>query len=346
MAARDRRRARSLISLFSGAGGLDLGMEMSGHFKTKVAIESQEIFCETLRINAATGSLSELKVIEADVTTLSPKDIVEEYFSSRDVDGLVGGPPCQSFSTMGKELGTNDSRGKLIFDFARWAVELPIRFFLLENVPQLATVDGGRVCASLRKYFEEEGGFSVTQKIVNCADYGAATRRKRLFMVGVRNAAPFQFPDPTHTKEPLPLAPKEHRHVTAGEAFAGLPEPTTEPPGLVADHWAVNHTDDVRDQFSKVEPGTYYRRRRRSRLALDQPAPSLVAGDLRGIRSHIHPSVHRELTNRESARIHGFPDDYIFAGNHAAVGLQIANSVPIPVSGVIANALYRQLFRN
>ena len=102
---------------------------------------------------------------------------------------------------------------------------------------------------------------------------------------------------------------------------------------------AIKHNQRVVERFGRLALGQIDKVRQRWRLPLDSPSPSLVAGNLQGIRSHIHPTEPRELTNRESARLHGFPDSFRFSGNHAAVGKQIANSVPIPFATALANSV-------
>jgi DNA (cytosine-5)-methyltransferase 1 len=184
----------------------------------------------------------------------------------------------------------------------------------------------------------------VTHQILKASDYGAATIRKRLIVVGIKSGPVFAFPNPSHGNPGnlfgLP------QFITAGEALEGLPAPFDSPEIFPTWHQRVNHTQPVIERFAKLLPGEQDKVRKRWRLSLDQPGPSLVAGNLLGIRSHIHPTEPRELTNRESARIHAFPDNFQFFGNYAFVGKQIANSVPIPLARALGQAIADHLDKN
>ena len=332
----------SLLSLFTGAGGLDYGFESTGHFFTRVAIEYQPEFCETLRANQTRGFLPEAKLIAEDISSVKALDAFRSIFPDWRPDGIIGGPPCQSFSQMGKRKGLQDPRGLLVFNFLEWVSVLRPKFFLMENVPDLATIQGGEVFEKLRVGFFKSG-YNLSYRVLMAADYGAATFRKRLFVVGMKGKC-FSFPEPTHIptishSNCMELDP----HVTAGDALYGLPKPTLRPPGIPNGHYRIKHTASVTERFACLPEGGYDPVRKRTKLAINKPSPSLVAGNLNGIRSHIHPTEPRELTNRESARIHGFPDDFEFAGNHAAMGLQIANSVPIALGKAIATEIAEQL---
>jgi DNA (cytosine-5)-methyltransferase 1 len=132
-------------------------------------------------------------------------------------------------------------------------------------------------------------------------------------------------------------------YVTVRDALKSLPPASVNNPGDPQGHVVVKHTAKVAARFISLRQGQYDNIRKRSKLSYDLPSPALVAGNLSGIRSHIHPEFPRELTNRESARLHGFPDNFMFSGNHAAMGKQIANSVPISLARALANSLAEQL---
>ena len=314
------RRNYDLISLFTGAGGLDYGFESTGRFKTMLAIEHQPEFCETLRDNQERGYLSDAIVIEKDVSCIDPAEACRVIAPDWHPDGVIGGPPCQSFSTMGNRKGLRDHRGAMVFVFLDWVKALKPRFFLMENVPELASVHGGTVCKMLEEGFQS-AGYTVAKDILMAADYGAATLRRRLFFVGFIDVS-FSFPLPSHAPSGTLFAGRTLLpYVTASEAMACLPLPGSSFPGDLNAHFCVSHTATVSRRFESLKPGSYDRIRKRARLSPNCPGPSLVAGNLNGIRSHIHPTEPRELTNRESARIQGFPDDFNFSGNHAAMGV-------------------------
>lgn len=325
-----------VISLFSGAGALDLGFQLCGGFQTRLRVEYQQEFCETLTSNQGSGLLEKSPVKTADVRTLAGADLPRRRVRSIAL-GVVGGPPCESFSSMGRRQGQGDPRGTLVFTFAKLVVDAKADFFVLENVPDLAVANGGGPFADLLDLFSA-AGFVTAQKVLTAADFGAATLRRRLFVVGTRGRS-FAFPAPTHGRPLLGLEPE----VTVRTALAGLPAPGEGPPGVPQAHVRVSHSEEVERRFAALKPGSYDNVRKRSRLQWNRPSPSLVAGDLRGTRSHIHPEEPRELTNRESARIQGFPDEFIFHGSPAAVGKQVANAVPVPLALALARELRRQL---
>lgn len=324
------------MSLFSGAGGLDAAFESTGSFRTVARVELQPEYCETLRLAERAGQLGPAPIFEEDIRTVAVADVIAGAGSSgsRTLLGVIGGPPCESFSTMGKRKGVGDPRGTLVMAFADFVIKAKADFFVLENVPQLATAGEGQV---LQEFIDAvaNSGYSVDYRILNAADYGAFTSRKRLFVVGVQGSSNYSFPQPSHSKD----GSSGPSWIGVGLALSGLPAPSDNPPGALSGHYAVKHKPEVVERFSTVAPGSYDNIRKRSRLALSKPSPSLVAGNLQGTRSHIHPTENRELTNRECARIQGFADSFCFAGSHAAVGKQIANAVPIPLGKAIAQSL-------
>jgi DNA (cytosine-5)-methyltransferase 1 len=280
-------------------------------------------------------------IIESSVSDLNPEDFRPQLIAHRGLRALVGGPPCESFSSLGKQNGRNDERGKQVFVFADWAAKLPFDLFILENVPGLLSIEQGRVFSDLLENFRTSG-FAVSHRVLCAADYGAATIRKRLFIVGVRKLPTFIFPAATHSEHKAHnFSSNLHPWVSSREALDGLPPATKE--GLVPQwHRLIIHTPEVAARFKALPPGAVDRVRKRNRLHPDRPAPGLYAGNMRGVRSHIHPFEPRELTNREAARLQGFPDDYVFNGNRIAVGKQIANAVPIKLARALAVSIVDQ----
>lgn len=334
------RREYSILSLFSGAGALDYAFELTGRFTTAACLEAEELFCETLRRNKRNGFLRKANVLQADVVIQDKMAIASEFFKGKAPDVVIGGPPCESFSIRGKKLGLADPRGSLVFTFLEWVAALKPRCFVMENVPPLSYVANGDVLRKLQTT-AQRAGYEVSSAILNSADYGAATKRRRLFMIGFRNSGRFRFPAPTHTDHELFGSMKPH--CTVEEALTGLPSSFESEPATPQAHVHVKHTKAVVERFGRLRLGQEDRIRKRTRLHPSRPSPSLVAGNLAGIRSHIHPFEPRELTNRESARLHGFPDRFEFFGGHAAIGKQIANSVPIPLGTAIAKSIAQQL---
>jgi DNA (cytosine-5)-methyltransferase 1 len=215
-----------VVSLFSGAMGLDLGLEQTGRFEVVACVEIEKAFCDTILKNQAAGRLSKkLRVFNASVKDISPEELLNEIGLKRDdVDVLVGGPPCQSFSTAGRRRTTQDPRGSLLWDFLRWVEALEPKFFLMENVRGLLSAalchrpiaerpeKGGRKLApderpsSVIRAFADDlqalpHSYHVDCFEVNAVNYGAPQLRERALFIGNRFNAQVDFPAPTHGLE-------------------------------------------------------------------------------------------------------------------------------------------------
>lgn len=191
---------KKVISLFSGAGGMDIGFENAG-FKTTVAIELDPSCCDTLRTNFPT-----LPVIQGDISHISSSEILQAAnLKPLECAVVIGGPPCQSFSLAGKRMGMDDPRGKLILEFARVVRDVIPKTFVLENVKGMANWAGGKAIDAIFNEFLEPiiyDGHSYTYvlsyKVLKASDFGAPQHRERLFIVGSRVGKKFSFPEPTH----------------------------------------------------------------------------------------------------------------------------------------------------
>jgi DNA (cytosine-5)-methyltransferase 1 len=211
------------ISLFSGAMGLDLGLERTGRFEVLACVEKERAFCETIRANQRAGRLPDkLRVFEGDITNLDPAEVLAACgLKPGELDVLVGGPPCQAFSTAGRRQSTQDPRGTLLWQFLRFVEYMQPRFFLMENVRGVlsAALRHRQIAerpekGGLRLETDEEPGSVVRlfaddlQKLsssyhmdcfeVNAVNYGAPQLRERALFIGNRYNAVVDFPDPTH----------------------------------------------------------------------------------------------------------------------------------------------------
>ena len=169
----------NVISLFSGCGGLDLGFERAG-FKIPVANEFDPSIFETFKVNHPHTHL-----IEGDVRQVTKEDIVP--FIDGDVDGIIGGPPCQSWSEAGSLRGIEDARGQLFFDYIRILKEFKPKFFLAENVSGMLANRHNEAVQNILRLFEN-AGYDVSLTLVNAKNYGVAEERKRVFYMGFKNA--------------------------------------------------------------------------------------------------------------------------------------------------------------
>lgn len=325
-----------LLSLFSGAGGFDLGFELSGRWRTVAAIDFHPMMVQTLRTNKnldvgnGIRFLDQAEIIEADLSNLG----VEQISGYEGVDLVLGGPPCQDFSMVGRQGGYEEKKGSLIASFQRVVSCVRPKAFLFENVPNMKSAKWLESFTKFCDLLSFSGDYVVQDFLLNCADYGAATIRERIFIVGFRTEGTVKLscPQPTHMgSKQSSLFESLSKHVSVSDALSGLPPPTFNYCG--DGHFAPIHDNNVVERFKLLRQGERDHIRRRNRLYDDLPAYTLFAGGEKGgTRTHIHPTEPRELTPRECARLHGFPDEFNFSGNKSQMAIQIANSVPVLVA--------------
>lgn len=213
-----RTKRPAVISLFSGAGGLDIGFENAG-FSIAVAVEIDPSCCDTLRTNRP-----DLPVINKNIAEVTSDEILKAAnLKPLEPALVIGGPPCQSFSLAGLRKGLDDERGKLLFEFVRIVRETLPFGFVLENVKGLTNWDSGKalklLIEELSKPIEYNGksySYTVTKpQILNAVDYGVPQFRERLILVGNRNGLDFTYPTPMDESE----------RKTVRDAIGSLPEP-------------------------------------------------------------------------------------------------------------------------
>ena len=352
---------RTLVSLFSGMGGLDEGLHAAGF---------EPVFCCELDVHAR-GSLKRWAAlrevtphIAEDVTAVDPLALRESLgLDLGELDLLAGGPPCQAFSLIGKRRSLADPRGALVFEMVRYAAAFLPRAVLIEQVkgfrsaPDAGGVRGGAMNALITDL--EALGYHVEVSVLRASHHGVAQNRDRVFLVGTRGMAPFVFPAPTHRvpegEGRLPI------HRTLRDVLADLPSPGIKggtPP--VPNHVDVTPARD-RERIHGVPEGAHLAGQlqlpesQRMRLnpkkdttkfrRLSWDAPSLT---LRGGEAFYHPTEDRYITPREAMRIHGFTDDHVLEGPiRGRTGTvrdldqhrQVANSVPPPLAQALGEAL-------
>jgi DNA (cytosine-5)-methyltransferase 1 len=360
-----KNQKRQAISLFSGAGGMDVGVRDAG-FNILAEIEFDQHCCATLVANAETHGYN-TKVIHADIRTIAPKQLLNDLFLKKgELDLLFGGPPCQSFSLAGKQRGLEDERGLLLFEIIRFAKELQPKVIFLEQVKGLLSSKGenNRRGEVFEKFLEELEAIDYTPKwrVIMAADYGVPQLRERLFVIATRGRNGFYFPERTH-------APIEEcnglfsykPYIGIGEVLNGLSEPDQKIKGKTVYDRADSHVDVTpprdRERIAQVTEGSYLAAQthlgeelrcglspkdttKYLRLHRKRPSNTLRCGEI-----FYHPTESRYLTPREYMRIHGYPDSYILKGPiRSRTGSvpnldqhrQIANSVPPPLARAMA----------
>lgn len=216
----------NVISLFSGCGGLDLGFERAG-FDIPVANEFDPTIFDTFKINHPKTHL-----IEGDVRQVTKEDIVP--YINGDVDGIIGGPPCQSWSEAGSLRGIEDSRGQLFFDYIRILKEFQPKFFLAENVSGMLANRHNEAVQNILKLFED-AGYNVSLTLVNAKDYGVAEERKRVFYIGFRNdlGINFVFPEGSTTDDSKKITLRDSIWDLQSSAVPAGPKNHHNPEGLI-----------------------------------------------------------------------------------------------------------------
>jgi DNA (cytosine-5)-methyltransferase 1 len=311
------------IELFAGAGGMALGLEMA-HFQTIGLIERDKDCVQTLRNNRPNWN-----VVSDDVASISGLDL-EDYFRVRkgELDLLVGGAPCQSFSYAGKRLGLEDTRGTLFYHYAIFLNKLQPKVFLFENVKGMLNHDNGQTFNTILNVFKTEG-YEVQFKILNANDYGIAQKRERLIIIGIRN----DLEDVTVNWPPVftyKAVLKQALQNVPESLCAEYPENKKKlfdmiPPG---GYWK-----DLPEELAKKYMGKDWEQGGGStgllrRLSFDEPSLTILTTPAQKRTERCHPSETRPLSVRECARIQSFPDEWQFSGGMSSQYRQIGNAVP------------------
>lgn len=322
-----------LVSLFTGAGGLDLGFEKAG-FEVVWANEFDKAIWETFEHN-----FPHTKLDRRSITEVQSHEVP-------DADGFIGGPPCQSWSEAGAGRGIKDKRGQLFHDYIRLLKDKRPKFFLAENVSGILHPKHAEALANIIKEFED-AGYNVSYELLNANDYDVPQDRKRLIIVGYRKdlKKTFEFPRPQKYKPVLKDAIYDLR----------LAKPAKDKNRTNGESLKIPNHEYMNGGFS-----TIYMSRNRVR-SWDEPSFTIQAG---GRHAPIHPQApkmkfieqnkrifvpghedkYRRLSVRECARIQTFPDDFIFKYQYVADGYKmIGNAVPVNFAKHIAQKIMADL---
>jgi len=360
---RTRRSETEIVSLFSGALGLDLGLERAG-FRVRVAVEADRWAASTLRTNR-----EDFPVLHEPVEHFSTRDLLAAAGLGRGQATIVSaGPSCQAFSTAGRRRSLDDERGTLFREFLRVVDDARPRFFVMENVrgvlsaavhhrplaqrgpghPTLSPDEQHGSAFRLILHELAELGYYVVFGLVDAADYGAPQHRHRILWLGSRDGEDVRLPAPTHAREP---ALGRTAWVTLREALADLedPEPVTLPVSeakrrLLERIPAGGNWKDLPPELQRQALGRAYdswggRSGFFRRLAWDRPTPALTTRPDSKATMFIHPHEVRTLSVREYARLQGFDDDWVFGGGPAQQFVQIGNAVPLTVGAAVGRSL-------
>lgn len=304
------------MSLFSGGGGLDLGLEEAG-FEPLVCLDNDPVACDTLRHNRPHWNVVCDDIRNFDATQYHGAELV------------AGGPPCQGFSTAGKG-DPNDPRNFLWKEYFRVVEEVEPRAIILENVSALNSKRNGDHLTGIMSSLEDQG-YNFKLDVLNAADFGVAQNRRRLIVVGIKDGiAELPEPDPGR------------KVVSVNDAIGDLAETGPDPD---INHVPNSHAEHVIKRWSNLSPGEVDPNYRRSRLDGHRPSVTIRAGGgygpkgdhLGGFHPPIHPTLPRQLTVREAARLQSFPDTWVFMGPKTIQGRQVGNAVPVGLGAAIGH---------
>lgn len=350
------------ISLFSGAMGLDLGVEAAG-FDIRVCVEMNKWAAKTIRRN------TDIPVIEKDITEVTTAEILKAGgLEKEEVTLVIGGPPCQAFSTAGKQLGLADFRGNVIIQYLRVISEIKPKYFILENVRGLLSARlnfvpdeyeeyrnikdiKGSVIHFLTEEFKK-CGYCISYALLNAANYGVPEKRERVIMIGHLGSR-VPIPRPTHSENGdygtlkwntlgdaigdlagniehtfIPLRSQSLEFIKLlkeGENWTALPQELAEKAMGKAYRLSGGKTGFLR------------------RLKYSEPAPTLVTSPTMPATLLCHPTELRPLSIEEYARIQQFPDHWIFEGNITEIYKQIGNAVPVGLGYAAGRQIMRHI---
>ena len=326
-----------IISLFSGCGGLDLGFERAG-FEISIANEYDPTIWDTYKINHPFT-----KLIEGDIRSLKEDDFPD------DIDGIIGGPPCQSWSEAGALRGINDARGKLFYDYIRILKSKQPKFFLAENVSGMLANRHSEAVNNIIAMFKD-CGYDVSINLVNAKDYGVPQERRRVFYIGFRSDLGIHF------EFPIGSTADDKKKLTLRDVIWDL-QFTAVPAGARNYHnpQAINNNEYFTGAYSPIfmsrnrvkgwdeQAFTVQASGRQCQLHPKAPKMIFIEQNKREfVKSKEH--LYRRMTIREIARIQGFPDDFKFIYNYTDDAYKmIGNAVPVNLAYEVAVAIKQAL---
>lgn len=342
---------KKLVSLFTGGGGLDLGLEAAG-FETVLATDIDEHSCAALRANKATAEkarkpfLRNAEILCKDVTEVSGEEILRlTNLKKGEIDLLSGGPPCQAFSVFGRRKGRKDPRGQLVYHYLRLIEELEPKAFVFENVYGILTAEGGAVFEELENRLSKPAKnlkYKLSIHRLNAVDYGVPQFRDRVFIIGcsegrsVHEIAPVCSEDRDLISNRLPWR-------TVKDGLRGLPPIGSEGSH---NHTGRKHSQRIIKRYSEMKFGQRDHFTRINKLDPSRPSYTIIVGsDAGGGKGHVHPFEGREVTPRESARMQCFPDWWWFSGTSRHPIRQVGNAVPTLLALSIGRQILYDVFR-
>lgn len=337
-------RTYKVVDLFSGAGGLQLGFELAG-FITVLSTDFDSDCEKVHNLNRPN-----IPFLCTDIHNLTEQQLDSYVGGPEQIDVLIGGPPCQGFSTIGKRISSDpqkrieaDPRNTLFREYIRILTYLRPKFFLMENVEGLLTRDKGRIFEEIKETFKKTE-YEFNYIMLNAADFGVPQIRNRVFFYGNRVGAKMTPPRSLFGEG------RTYPYKTVGEAIGDL---ANHPDDETINHVALKHGPINIQRYSLIPEGgrlpenqlspELYRKNFGNtfkRLHRNKPSLTMVPGHN---AFPIHPWLNRSLTVREAARLQTFPDDYIFVGPRQKQCMQVGNAVPPILAKAWAEQIKKEL---
>ena len=344
------KKKHKVISLFSGAGGLELGACQTGFVSDIFSTDRNEKFYSTLSNNMSNHfkNINHSGIV-MDAKELSGKFLLENANFTPSL--VMGGPPCDDFTTTGRRRGEQGDKGGLIFEFLRLVKEIDSDCFIFENVPNLAK--------QFKNYFDkflnefQKKGYFIKWKLLKASDFGSPTQRSRIFVIGFKSEVlckNFYFPEPTHFSEDdtdlFSGSNTKNKYNYISDVLSDIPDVNTPESKKILNHQGRQHKPETVEHLKTVPQGKSVKKSYRYRAPWHGLCRSLTAGTDDSTKAYIHPIYHREMSVREYARIHGFPDDWFFHGNLHNGIKQVANAVPVPLAKAVLDQVLNHIILN
>lgn len=337
-----------VIDLFSGVGGLSLGFEWAG-FETVISIDIWNDAIKTYNHNRK-NKCGLVKDIH-EFNNIDIHNILKEH----KITGVIGGPPCQGFSTVGTR-DINDQRNHLYLEFYKTVKIVMPEFFLIENVRGMLTLNNGLFVKDILKRFGKLG-YNIEYQLVNACDYGVPQNRHRVFFVGFKNSK-FQFPEKMENKVSTSDALSDLPFMLPTENVNYISEPNNsfqkqmrKNSNGILNHEHTQHSEQTINVIAKVPDGGnikslpqeywHIRKYNKAFQRMNSHLPSNTIDT--GHRNYFHYSENRIPTARESARLQSFPDNFEFVGTKGSQYKQIGNAVPPLLANAIAIQIKKQI---
>lgn len=346
-----------VIDLFAGVGGLSLGFEQNG-FNVVLANEYDASIAASYKKNHI-GT----KMIVGDITQLDLESVFQPY--KYKIDVVIGGPPCQGFSQKGRRKTIHDERNFLFKYYVKVVKLVRPKYFVMENVPNLLTAEGGYFKKEIGELFNDIG-YSLNMGVLNASDFGVPQNRRRAVIIGKQKSDAPDLPEPKGVKVTIWDAISDLAYLNSGEGteeqkYRFAPETDYQRKlrgrcNILHNHVATKHSPLALERLSLIPPNSG-----RDALPKEHLTKSIYSGTWTRMRKDeisvtittrfdtpssgkfTHPFLDRAITVREAARIQSFPDDFVFIGNKGSQMKQVGNAVPPLLAGAIAQVIIKDM---